>query len=292
MCRLAVVHRFLAPAALALALAACGGGDGAGPAVTASTSTPDGAVMQAIQLLRRNDINGLVSASAPPARIEQAKARWMAEIKSNAIDDEERAEFAANMARLTAPDAEAQLMAEVRPQLEQFNGEMRAQLPALIGMGKGMAIAAINESQDIQAEMKPQVTSLVNAIGAWLETGEFASVERAERAIAAVTAAARRLPVRTLDEVQALDFDGFTNLASIGLGGAKDALRAYDIDLDQALDSARAETVSESGDQATVRVHIELFDTPLSFDTQMVRVDGNWYGKDSIEKLDEAQAGS
>jgi hypothetical protein len=285
----ALFCRFAVAGALAIALAACGGKDGGG--ITADTSSPDGAVMQSMQHLRRNDVGGLLAASVPPARLAQMQQAVMSKMKSAEPTDEERAEFAENFGRLIAPGAEAQLMAEIRPQLEEFNGEMKAQLPMMIGMGKSMVIATINESEDVPAENKPQATNLINAIGTWLETGEFASVRRAEQAIAAITAAARKSSIRTLDDVHALDFDGLTKVLSVALEGTKNALKAYDIDLDRTLDSARAEVVKQDGDTATVRTHFELFGTPLHYDCQMVRVDGNWYDKSTLENLDPARIG-
>jgi hypothetical protein len=167
---------------------------------------------------------------------------------------------------------------------------MKAQLPAMIAMGKGFVLAAINESEDIAAENKPQVTNLVNALGTWAESGEFASADRAEKAVAEVTAAARKMPVRTLDEVHALDFNGIMDVMEIAYGGFKGVLKAYDIDMDASLASARAETLSQDGDNAKVRVHFDFLGAPLNFDTQMVRVDGRWYGKDAIEELNKPAA--
>lgn len=276
--------------AFALMAAACGQDDstagGSAAVAEVATQSPDTAVMHSIERLRAGDFKGLVEASVPPSRVEEAKTRWMEEVKAEQITDEDRAEFAETMAKLTAPDAEQQLMAELRPQLEQFQGEMKAQLPMMVAMGKGFIISAINESEDLTPEQKPQVTNLVNALGTWAESGEFASVERAEVAVREVTAAARRMPVRTLDEMHALDFDGLMNVFAIGYDGLKGVLKAYDIDMDASLASARAETLTEEGDNATVRVHFEFMGTPLTLDTQMVRIDGRWYGKETIENLD------
>jgi hypothetical protein len=290
MFRPAPLTRFAFVGALALVAAACGSQDGASPLAEAGGDTPDAAVMQSVNLLRANDFNGLVEASVPPARFEEAKTRWMTELKDEEITDENRAEFAETMAKLTAPDAEETLMAEIRPQLAQFEGEMKAQLPAMIAMGKGFVLAAINESQDIAAENKPQVTNLVNALGTWAESGEFASADRAEKAVEEVTAAARKMPVRTLDEVHALDFNGIMDVMEIAYGGFKGVLKAYDIDMDASLASARAETLSQDGDNAKVRVHFDFLGAPMNFDTQMVRVDGRWYGKDAIEELNKPAA--
>ena len=295
MSRFNFVPRLALFGAVAL-LAACGGdNDGASSsassAAAAAGDTPHGAILGTAELLRKGDFNALVTASVPPAHLEAAKQQFMSELKSKELTDESRAEFAQTMERLTNPDAEAQMMAEIRPQLEQLQSpEMKAQLPAMIAMGKGFALQAINESPDMTATQKSQVTGVLNAFAAWAETGEFADIGRAERAVAAITRTARALPVKTLDELHALDFNGMMALFANAWGGAKDAFKAYDIDLDQTMASVRAETLSQDGDNANVRVKMDFMGAPLEFDTQMVRIDGRWYGKDTVEKL--SQAGS
>ncbi len=286
--------RVTALATVGLLAVACGGeqqaANGTATGAATSASTPEAAVLNSVRLLRNNDFNSLVAASVPPAQLEAAKAKWTDEIRKEQITDEDRAEFAQTMNRLTAPDAEQQMLAELRPQLEQFQGEMKAQLPAMVAMGKGFAISAINENQDIPADQKPQVINLVNALGSWVETGAFADIGRAERAIGEITKTARSLPIKTLDDLHAQDFNGLMGLAGTVAAGAKRTLAHYDINIDSALDSVRAETLSQDGDNAKVRIHATLFNTPLTFDTDLVRVDGNWYGKKTVEELSTPSA--
>ncbi len=274
---------------LALSLSACGGKQdeaGSSPA-GASAGTPEAAVLAAFKHLRNNDLGKTVAVSVPPQKLQEARQHWDQERQEKVITDEERADFARTLERLTAPDAEQQMLAEIRPQLEQFQGPMKAQLPAMVAMGKGFVIASINESQDIPEQNKPQAIDAINAVGRWVEKGEFAEIDRAEKAIAEITRTARSLPIKTLDDVQALDFDGLIDLASVAMTGFKKAVHHYDIDIDGALDSARAETISREGDQATVRVHFNLFDAPLSYDAKMVQVDGAWYDQGTIDALSD-----
>lgn len=295
MSRFNIVPRLALVGSIAL-LAACGGDkDGAASSSTSAAAatgdTPHGAVLGTADMLRRGDFNALITASVPPAQLEAAKQRFMEDLKSQEITDESRAEFAQTMERLTAPDAEARMMAEIRPQLEQLQSpEMKAQLPAMIAMGKGFALQAINESQDMTATQKSQATGILNAVASWAETGEFADIGRAERAVAAITRTARSFPVKTLDELHALDFNGMVGLLSTAFDGLKGVFNAYDIDLDQTIASVKAETVSQEGDNANVRVKMSFLGAPLEFDTQMVRVDGRWYGKDTIDQLNKADS--
>ena len=55
----------------------------------------------------------------------------------------------------------------------------------------------------------------------------------------------------------------------------------------------KAETLSNDGNTANVKVSYTLLNTPLSAETQLVKVDGHWYGKDMMEQLKkkEGEAG-
>jgi hypothetical protein len=77
--------------------------------------------------------------------------------------------------------------------------------------------------------------------------------------------------------------------ARVALGGFKEALAVYGFSVDKTLDSVKPEVVSSDGKAATVKVSYTLLDTPLTATTEMVNVDGRWYGKDTIEKLKEQQ---
>ena len=54
--------------------------------------------------------------------------------------------------------------------------------------------------------------------------------------------------------------------------------------MNKTLQSVKSELVSQDGDKATVKVNFSLFDQPLSFNTEMVQVDGRWYGKKAMEE--------
>ncbi|HEY0231762.1 MAG TPA: hypothetical protein VGC55_10965, partial [Dokdonella sp.] len=55
-------------------------------------------------------------------------------------------------------------------------------------------------------------------------------------------------------------------------------------------DSVKPEIVSNDGKSAKVKVSYTLLDSPLSTQTEMVNVDGRWYGKNAVEKLREHAA--
>ncbi|MEO5626142.1 MAG: hypothetical protein ABIQ70_09070, partial [Dokdonella sp.] len=78
--------------------------------------------------------------------------------------------------------------------------------------------------------------------------------------------------------------------ARVAFLGFKDALGVYGFPLDKTLDSVKTEVVSNDGKTAKVKVNYSLFDAPLSVETEMVNLDGRWYGKHAIEKLNEKNA--
>jgi len=75
------------------------------------------------------------------------------------------------------------------------------------------------------------------------------------------------------------------------LQGVKRITAVYGLDMDKTLASVKAETLSQEGDDAKVRVSFSLFDQPLSFETEMTRKDGHWYGKKSLEEMAETMGG-
>src|SRR5690606_8060270 len=193
--------------------------------------------------------------------------------------------FAEMMAKLTAPDAEQQLMAEFEPHLAKYDAEMAAQMPLMIGMGRGFAVQAIQEKQDFTTAQKEQATQTIDAVAKWLGETNFSDRERARQAVTAAVDAARAVELKTLDELRALEFEQMLAKAGIAFTGTKNVLRVYRLDLDQTFDSVSSEVAGEQGDSATVQVSYQLFGQPLSFQTEMMRVDGRWFGKDTVEQL-------
>ena len=54
---------------------------------------------------------------------------------------------------------------------------------------------------------------------------------------------------------------------------------------DDVLDTVKTEVVSRNGSEAKVRINYTLLGQPLSFETDLVEVDGRWYGKQTVEEL-------
>lgn len=282
------MNRFVSLAAaglLSLGLVACGGGSSSDPAE--ATATPDAAVKASSNALRQNDIGQFVKLVLPEARYNEVKAKYEARERS-VPDASEAAEFAEMMTKLTAADAETALLAELEPHLAQFEAEMAPQMPMMIGMGRGMAVQGIQQNADMSEDQKRQATQLVDALGNWLSGVKLADRALAKQAIAKTVATARKLDLKTLDQVNALSFEQALDKAGIAFGGLKDVLGVYGFDVNAAFDSTQVEVLKSEGDAARVKVGYTLLGTAITSEQDMVRDGGRWYGKDTMKAISDA----
>jgi DNA primase len=271
---------------LTLGLAACSS-EQAAP--TAAAGDPASTIERSARDLRAGDLLAVVRTALPPEQFEQVREEWRSR-STETPSEEERQQFAETMAKLTAPDAEAQLYAEFEPQLEQLEREMAAQMPLMVGMGRGFAMQSVQQSEQLTAEQKKQAGELVDAIANWLQGANFFDRGLARQGIAKVVSTARALDLQTLDQVHALEFEQAMEKAGIALRGLFDLLAIYGLKLDETLGGVKAETLTQIDDAARVKVDYAVFGKPLSFETDMVRIDGRWYGKDALAEFGKASA--
>lgn len=280
-------------AALLVCVAACGEKSATDTAVVAeNTSTPDGAIRRSAELLKAGDIAGLMAHSLPPADFEKAKADWSKDANENPVTDEDRQKFAETMAKLTAPDAEKTLFAEIEPQLAAFDAQYQQQVPMYVAMGSGWLQGMVQQNKDMTEEAKAQAIAAINALAAWVQKTRFTEPEAVKKVLAIASKAARDINLKTLDEARALSFEQSMDKGRIAFLALKEALAVYGFSLDQTLDSVKPEVVSNDGKTAKVKVAYTLLDAPLAMETELVNLDGRWYGKEALEKLSEARAES
>lgn len=266
--------------AAALMLAGCGGEgeQGPGAAPGAQDLAPHEAVEQSVAALRGNDIKRFLELSLPAAKYEDMKAQWAAK-KEEPIKPEEEQEYEATMQRFTESGAEEKLMSELRPQLEQ----LKPQMPMFVGMFQGIVQSSIAQSEDMSDTQREQAQSALTAMAGWAQRTDLASPELAQQAISAACETARELDLPTLESVRALSFDEMLGKAGTLFAGFKEILAVYDLNVDNALDSVDAETVSQSGDTATVRTSFQFLGTDQTVDSELVKVDGRWVSKEAME---------
>lgn len=265
-------------------------GETAAVAVPTAATTPDAAIRRSVELLKQGDIAGVMQNSMPPAEYAKAKADWKHDADEKPITDEDRQKFAATMGKLTAPNAEQTLYTEMEPQLKAFDAQYQTQIPMYVAMGSSWLQGMVQQNKDMSDADKQQAVAAINAVGTWVQKTHFTDPDSVKKVLAIASKTARDVNLKTLDEARALDFDQSMQKARIAFLGFKQALGVYGFEFDKTLDSIKPEVVSNDGKAAKVKVSYTLFDAPLTAETDMVNVDGHWYGKKAIEKLAEKDA--
>jgi hypothetical protein len=288
------IARFAFAAALAALAAGCGSGTnapGAAPTSVAAPAptTPDGALSASVKALRANNVAAFLDNALPAGEVAKIKADWTKEMTKDPVTDEDRKQFADTITKLTAPDAEAKMYAEIEPKLKEFDTQSAQQMPMMIAMGQGFAQSAIQQSKDLNDSQKTQAQAMIDATAKWAQSTKFTDPALVKNAIAAICKTARDLNLKTIDEARALSYDQAMQKAGILLGGVKQVFGAYGLNMDKALDTVKVETVSTAGDTAKVKVTYTAFEQPFATESDLVKVDGRWYGKQAIEQWKKHQ---
>jgi hypothetical protein len=278
-------------AAIAALAAGCGQSETTAPAAGAAAtapapapSTPDGALAASIKALRANNVAAFLDNALPAGEVAKMKAEWTKDVNKEPPTDEDRKQFADTMVKLTAADAEAKMYAEIEPKLKEFDAQSAQQMPMMIAMGQGFAQSSIQQSKELNDSQKQQATQMIDATAKWASATKFTDPALVKSAISVVCKTARDLNLKTIDEARALSYEQAMQKAGIVVGGVKQVLAVYGLNMDKALDSVKVETVSTAGDSAKVKVTYTAFDQPFATESDLVKVDGRWYGKQAIEQ--------
>lgn len=248
---------------------------------------PVTAVKDIASALRDNDFDRLSHITVSPDLYAQMETRYKEEAaKRPAPTAEQSKQFTDAIAKYTAADAEQKLFAEIQPKL----AEAGPQIPMLVGMMSGMAGQSIAQSDKLSADEKTQANAALTAIVKWATTAPLSDPEKAKQAIKVVVGTARDLKLTTLDAMQKLSFSEFVQKYGMAFGGLRKTLAVYGFDTDKSLDSVKVEKKSEDGDNAVVTVSFTLLDAAIKADVPMVKIDGRWYSKHSIDMAKQALA--
>ncbi len=275
-------------ATLALVAAACS--NDTSNSVDAKPNGPEQTVQRSIALAREGDVAGLFENSLPPDEFARVKAEWTVEKDKTPADDAARARFAETMAKLTAVDAVEKLYKELEPDIRQFDSQYQQQIPTIVAMGRGYLKGLVQQSQDLSATEKEQANSIIEALAKWVEQTRFTDPERVKQALEVVSATARELDLKTLDQARAMSFDESAPKLKVAFNGLKKVFDVYGFSINDTLDSIKTTLVSSEGDNAVVQLDFNLLGTPLQSTTEMVRIESRWYSKDTIEKLKARRA--
>ena len=272
--------------AFVLCAAACNRAPDAG----AASDAPDQAILASARLAKQGDVAALLEHVLPPADFARIKAEWNERKQDAEVSDEDRARFASAMSKLTAPNAVDTIYAEIEPDLRQFDAQYKAQLPTMVAMGQGYVQGMVQQNTTLSAAEKEQASAAIKAIAEWVQKTPFTDAAKVKQAIGHLADTARGLELKTLDEARALNFEQSAPKLKLAVNGVKQVLDVYGFSLDRTFDSVKTEVLSNDGTNARVKVSYSLLDTPLSTETEMVKVDGRWYSKDTIEKLKQRAA--
>jgi hypothetical protein len=277
------LHRLLLPLCAMLSISACHGGDGASQP---GGSTPQAALQTSIDLLKAGDFNALWKHALPPADYATMRADWTRQGQNQApLTPADRARFTDTMQKLTGPDAENKLYAEAQPKLAVMEQQYKDQLPVLISVGQAVVKNGIARNESLTADEKSQVGSVLDVLGPWAQQTPWFDQTRAKQAIGVAVATARKLDLKSPDQLRSLDFDTAMTKYSTLFAGARQLLAVYGLSIDNTLDSVKLTPVSSDHGHAVVKIDYTLLGKPLSTRSNLVQQDGRWYSQDLVDNV-------
>jgi hypothetical protein len=281
----------LALLSLMLALGACRKD---APEAPQAPGDPVAAVEGLARALRENDLVRYSRLSLPPDLYARSEALWNRRVaEAEPVDDADAAEYDKMMARLTAPNAEAELTRDIEPKLAKLETEISGQWPMMQATALIFLNAAIQANTELSKEEKAHSNEVVSGLMDWAQPALFTDRARARVAVSALVETADELALPTLAQARALQMVPAMEKGGVALAGIKRVTKAYDLDLDRALDGVTAELVSAQGDLAQVKVSYPLLDKTVSFEMEMMRRGDGWYSAQAVRDAEAelAEAG-
>jgi hypothetical protein len=279
--RLPFVRHALLPLLAVLLLGACHGKDDAGQA---GGSTPEAALQASVDLLKAGDFNGLWKHALPPADYANMRADWSRQQKASPpVSTEDRARFDETMRKLTEPDAENKLYAELQPKLAAMELQYKDQLPVLISVGEALVKNGLAQTKTLSETQKSQAGGVLDVLAPWAQQTPWFDQARAKQAIGVTVATARKLDLKDPDQLHTMDFDTSMAKYATAYAGLKQLLAIYGLSVDDTLNSIKLTPVSNSNGHAVVKVDYTLLGKPLSTESKLVQEDGRWYSEDMLK---------
>ncbi|HZY33909.1 MAG TPA: hypothetical protein VFE75_09090 [Rhodanobacter sp.] len=276
-----LLRHAMLPLFAALLLGACHGKDD--PAQPGG-STPEAALQASVDLMKAGDFNGLWKHTLPPADYANMRADWQLQQRdAQPISAEDRARFNETMQKLTAPDAENQLYAELQPKLVTMEQQYKDQLPVLISVGDAMLKSAVAQSRTLSEAQKTQAGGMLDVLVPWAQQTPWFDQARAKQAVGVAVAAARKLDLKSPEQMRAMDFDTTMGKYAIAYASLKQLLAIYGLSVDDTLNSVKLTPVSNSNGHAVVKVDYTLLGKPLSTESKLVQENGRWYSEDLLQ---------
>ncbi|MFC5436561.1 hypothetical protein ACFPME_08330 [Rhodanobacter umsongensis] len=284
--RPAPLRHLLLPLLAALLLSACHGRD---ETAQSGGSTPEAALQASVDLLKAGDFNGLWKHALPPADYANLRADWSRHQRDpRPISAEDRVRFSETMQKLTGADAEAKLYAELQPKLASMQQQYKDQLPVLVSVGEALVKSGVSQSKSLSDAQKAQAGSVIDVLAPWVRQTPWFDQAKAKQAIGVAVATARKLDLKTPEQLRTMDFDAAMGKYATGYAGLKQLLGIYGLPVDETLNSVRFTPVSSGHGHAVVRVDYTLLGKPLSTESKLVQQDGRWYSEDMLDNARKA----
>lgn len=274
------LRHVLLPLLAALLLGACHGrDDDAQP----GGGSPEAALRTSIDLFKAGDFQGLWKHALPPADYADMRADWSRQQQvPEPATAEDRARFDETVRKLTEPDAENKLYAELQPKLAAMEQQYKDQLPVLISIGEALVKNGLAQNPTLSAARKNQVNGALDVLLPWAQQTPWFDQARAKQAIRVAVATTRKLDLKSPEQLRTMDFDASMARYATAYGGLKQLLAIYGLSVDGTLDSIRLSPVSAGNGRAVVRIDYTLLGKPLSTESTLVQENGRWYSEDLL----------
>lgn len=239
-----------------------------------------------VEQIRTGNFNGFWKHALPPADYVTLHADWAQRQRGEPpVTAEDRAHFAAALQQITAPGAENALYATLQPKLAT---QYKDQLPVLISVGEALAKNAAAQNKRLDAAQKTQLIAVLDVLAPWAQQAPWFDPARAKQSLGIAVSTARKLDLKSPDQVRTMDFDTTMNKYAIGYAGLKQLLANYGLSVDDTLGSVKATQIDNSGGRARVKIAYTLLGKPLSTETKLVQVNSRWYSQDMLNSVREA----
>ncbi|HEY4145214.1 hypothetical protein [Pinirhizobacter sp.] len=258
---------------------------------TPGGGSPEDATRESLALLRDGKFDLFWKHALPPADFATLRADWPRRNAAQApINPDDEAKFEAGVKRLTEPDAEKKLFAELRPTLVRFDRDYKDQMPLVSGVGQSMALTAIDQDKDLTLSQKRQLREAVNVMAPWTQTVGWGDQFKAKEAIGIVIDTARKANLSTPEALHAMTFEQSMATWSVAWLGFKRLLDVYGLSIDKSFESVSIDTIESNGGSAHVKIAYTLLDKPIQTDATLVLLDGRWYDSDLLQRVRDEHA--
>ena len=281
--RIPALRKVMLPLFAALLLGACSGKDN--PSQPGGSS-PVAAVQTSVDLVKAGNFNGFWKHALPPADYANLRSDWKRHTEDQRpITAAERTRFNGTMQQLTGADAENKLYAQLQPKLTAMEQQYKDQLPVLLSVGAAFVKNAVTQNKDLTSAQKSQVNQALDVITPWAQHAAWFDQAKAKQAVGVTVATARKLDLKSPEQMRAMDFDTMMDKYSIGYGGLKQVLAIYGLSVDDTLKSVKLSELSNRNGHAVVKIDYSLLGKPLSTETKLINEHGRWYSEDMLQNV-------